>query len=162
MMETTAKGASTCVSRIIKAPRKAVYQAFLDPVAVAVWLPPESMRGVVHAFDAREGGKFRMSLIYEDAQHPASGKTSEDTDTVRGRFSELIPNEKIVEIVEFESQDAAFAGEMSLTASFVDVDGGTKITIVCEDIPKGIRPEDNEQGCGESLEKLAALLKRQQ
>lgn len=51
-------------------------------------------------------------LIYQDSKHPASGKTSEDTDTFQGRFVELVFKEKIVEVVEFESEDPAFAGEM--------------------------------------------------
>jgi uncharacterized protein YndB with AHSA1/START domain len=150
MTEPCAKRASTRVSRIIKAGRKAVYQAFLDPDSVATWLAPENMRGHVHTFDAREGGKFRMSLTY---QEPGllPGKTS-------GRFVELVPYAKIVEVVEFESHDEALAGEMRMTVSLADADGGTEITILCEDIPKGIRPEDNELACKESLQKLAALL----
>ncbi|MGC2765028.1 MAG: SRPBCC family protein [Candidatus Acidiferrum sp.] len=158
MTERFAKGTSTCVSKIIKAPRKAIYQAFLDPDSVASWLSPDNMKGQVHAFDAREGGIFRMSLTYLDPQHSLGGKTSEDTDTFQGRFVELVPYSKIVEVVEFESQDPAFAGEMRLTVSLADVDGGTEVTILCQDIPIGIRPEDNELGCRESLQKLAALM----
>jgi uncharacterized protein YndB with AHSA1/START domain len=158
MTESSAKRASTRVSRIIRAERKAVYHAFLDPHSVASWLAPDNMRGHVHAFDAREGGTFRMSLTYQDLEHSLGGKTSEDTDTFQGRFVELVSDTKIVEVVEFESQDPAFAGEMRMTVSLADADGGTEITILCEDIPKGIRPEDNELGCKESLQKLAALL----
>ena len=130
MNESSAKRASTRVSRIIKAERKAVYHAFLDPDSVASWLAPNNMRGHVHAFDAREGGTFRMSLTYQNPEHSLAGKTSEDTGTFQGRFVELVP----------------------------DANGGTEITILCEDIPKGIRPEDNELGCKESLQKLAAFL----
>jgi uncharacterized protein YndB with AHSA1/START domain len=157
MTEPFAKGASTCVSKIIKAPRKAVYQAFLDPDCLASWLPPDNMRGQVHAFDAREGATFRMSLTYLDPEHSLGGKTSEDTDTFQGRFVELVPYAKIVEVIEFESQDPAFAGEMRLTVSLADVAGGTEITMLCQDIPEGIQLEDNELGCKESLQKLAAL-----
>jgi len=116
------------------------------------------MIGRVHAFDAREGGIFRMSLTYLDPQHSLGGKTPEDTDTFQGRFVELVPYSKIVEVVEFESQAPAFAGEMRLTVSLADVDGGTDVTILCQDIPIGIRPKDNELGCRESLQKLVALL----
>src|SRR5713226_3769925 len=87
-----------------------------------------------------------------------TGKTSEDTDTYQGRFVELVPYAKIVEVIEFESQDPAFAGEMRMIVSLADADGGTEVTVLCEDIPKGIRPEDNELGCKESLQKLTALL----
>jgi hypothetical protein len=74
------------------------------------------------------------------------------------KFVKLVPYSKIVEVAVFESEDPAFAGEMKITAALADVEGGTELTMVCEDIPTGIRPEDNEQGCRESLDKLAALL----
>jgi uncharacterized protein YndB with AHSA1/START domain len=113
MTEPCAKRAGTRVSRIIKAGRKAVYQAFLDPDSVASWLAPDNMTGHVHTFDAREGGKFRMSLTYQEPGH-LPGKTSGDTDI------ELVPYAKIVEVVEFESHDEAFAGEMRMTVSLAD------------------------------------------
>jgi len=158
MTEPSTKRASTRVSRIIRAPRKAVYQAFLDRDAVASWLPPETMTGHVHTFEPREGGKFRMSLTYQDPKHSPGGKTSEDTDTFQGRFFELVPDEKIVWVVEFESQDPGFAGEMRITFSLADADGGAEVVVLCEDVPNGVRPEDNEMGCRSSLQKLAALI----
>jgi uncharacterized protein YndB with AHSA1/START domain len=102
MTEPSTKGASTRVSRMIKAPRKAVDQAFLDRDALASWLPPETMTGHVHTFDPREGGTFRISLTYQDPKHSPGGKTSEDTDTVHGRFAELVPDEKLIWVVEFD------------------------------------------------------------
>lgn len=99
-----------------------------------------------------------MSLVYEKPEDSQRGKTTGDTDTFQGRFAKLIPDEKIVEVIEFESQDPAFAGEMRMIVSFADAEGGTEVTVVCEDIPRGIRVEDNELGCKESLQKLAALL----
>jgi uncharacterized protein YndB with AHSA1/START domain len=149
---------STRVSGFIKAPRRVVYQACLDPNAVAAWRVPDSMTGQMHVFDAREGGTFRMSLTYLDIGHSPGGKSTEDTDTFQGRFIELIADEKIVEVVEFESQDAQFAGEMKITTSLRDAGEGTEITILCENIPAGIRLEDNELGSKQALRKLAALL----
>lgn len=161
MTESPREGASTQVSTVIDAPREAVYRAFLDPGAVVEWLPPDGMSGHVHRFDPREGGEFRMSLTYQDpADSPdgMGGKTTEDTDTHRGRFVTLVPDEKIVEAVEFESDDPIFAGEMRITVTLVDVDSGTEITYHCENVPDGIRPEDNEAGCRSSLRKLADVL----
>ena len=152
------KRASTQVSKIIKAPRKAVYQACLDPDALASWRVPDTMKAQVHVFDAREGGRFRMSLTYQDPRHSPRGKTSEGTDTFQGRFVELVPDEKIVEVIEFESDDPSYGGEMTITTSLADADDGTEITILCQDIPPGIRLEDNETGCRESLQKLAAFV----
>lgn len=158
MTEPSVGRASTRVSKTIKAPRAAIYQACLDPDALAVWRVPDNMNGHVHVFDAREGGTFRMSLTYKDPEQSPGGKTSEGTDTFQGRFIELVPYEKIVEVIEFESQDPRFAGEMKMTTSFTDTDEGTEITVLCEDIPAGIRPEDNEVGTEQALQKLATLV----
>ncbi len=163
MTKPSAMGASTQVSRFIKAPRRAVYATFLDPAKVASWLPPATMRGRVHAYDARQGGRFRMSLTYlnqEDSPGGKGGKTSEDTDTFQGRFLELVPYERIVWVVEFESNASAFAGEMRITWKLAEARGGTEVTVRCEDIPPGIQPKDNEAGSISSLQKLAALLEQ--
>jgi uncharacterized protein YndB with AHSA1/START domain len=144
MTEPFSNRATTRVAKIVKATRKAVYQAFLDPDSVAAWLPANNMSGHVHVFDARKGGRFTISLTYQDPEHSLPGKTSEDTDTGPGRFAELVPYTKIVAVVEFESEQPEFTGETKFIASFADADGGTEVTILCEDIPKSIRPEDHE------------------
>jgi uncharacterized protein YndB with AHSA1/START domain len=160
MTQPSSKGRSTRVSQIIKAPREVVYRAFLEPDAVASWLPPDGMRGHISTFDPHEGGKFRMSLTYLDRLDLPRGKTSEATDTIEGRFVELLPYEKIVWVTEFESQQPEFAGEMRITWSLAGADGGTEVTVLCEDIPRGIRLEDNEIGSRSSLQKLAAFIER--
>jgi len=137
-----------------------VYRTCLDPVLLALWRVPETMTAHVHAFDAREGGTFRMSLTYQDAGSSSGGKTTHDTDTFRGRFARLVPDERIVEVIAFESNDSRYAGEMTMTTSFADSSEGTFVTIRYQNIPSGIRPEDNEIGCRSSLAKLAALLER--
>ncbi len=63
-----------------------------------------------------------------------------------------------MEVIEFESRDPRFAGEMKITMSFADTAEGTEITVLCQDIPVGISPADNELGSKQSLEKLAALI----
>ncbi|MDK3158902.1 SRPBCC family protein [Kamptonema cortianum] len=153
-------GATTSVSRVIRAPREAVYQAFLDANAVASWLAPETMKGIVHTFEPREGGEIHMSLTYSNPEEApnGSGKSSADTDTFRGKITALIPDEKIVWVTEFVSDDPQFAGEMTLIWHFADVKGGTEVTVVCQNIPPGIRPEDNEDGSRSTLKKLAAFL----
>jgi uncharacterized protein YndB with AHSA1/START domain len=154
---STSKG-TTQVSVIIKAPREAVYAACINPDDLAKWRVPDNMTAKVHEFDAREGGRYRMSLTYKDPKNSLGGKTSNDTDTFQGRFVELVPDKKIVEVVEFEAEDPGFAGEMTITSSFADVAEGTRVTMLCEGIPPGIRPEDNELGTRQSLQKLATML----
>jgi uncharacterized protein YndB with AHSA1/START domain len=158
MKEPSASRASTRVSKVIKAPRKIVYQACLDPDALVSWRVPDNMKGQMHVFDAREGGRYRMSLTYLDPKRSGDGKTYEDTDTFQGRFVELVPNEKIVEIVEFESPDPKFATEMKVITSLKDSVEGTEVTVLCENIPAGVRAEDNELGTKQALQKLAALI----
>jgi hypothetical protein len=81
----------------------------LDREAVATWQRPKGMICRIYGFDSREGGNFRMSLAYGDADHRVRGKTSEHVDTVRGRFVELVGDERVVQRVQFESDDPLFA-----------------------------------------------------
>jgi uncharacterized protein YndB with AHSA1/START domain len=150
--------ATTQVTRLIHAPRDAVYRACVDPDALAAWRVPDNMSAEVHEFEARQGGRFRMSLSYDDPERSGAGKTTDRTDTFQGRFVELVPGERIVEVIEFESADPSFAGEMRMTTSLADAHDGTSVTVLSEDIPRGIRPEDNEEGTRQALDKLAALV----
>jgi uncharacterized protein YndB with AHSA1/START domain len=109
-------------------------------------------------FDAREGGAFSMSLVYPESDRSARGKTTDSTDTFRGRFVTLVPGERIVWAVEFDSAEPSFAGEMVVCTTLAPAGSGTEVTMRCENIPPGIRREDNEAGCRSTLEKLAAFL----
>lgn len=151
----------TSVSVIINAPRNTVFNAFLSAESVATWLAPNNMIGTVHTFAPRKGGKIHMSLTYNDVTESPDGKggkSSSDSDTFQGTFLEIVPEQKIVWLTEFDSPDPAFAGKMTLTWSFADVDDGTEVTVHCENIPIGVRLEDNEVGSRSSLEKLAQFL----
>ena len=157
-MPTRPHGTSE-VSRVIAAPRETVYRACLDPNAFAAWRAPDNMTGQMHGFDPRVGGGYRMSLTYQDPAG-APGKTSDNTDSFEGRFVELVPNTRIVEVVTFESADPQFAGEMTITTTLTDAGSGTEITMAFENMPSGVRPEDNDEGTRQSLRKLAALVER--
>src|SRR6266545_3554754 len=87
-----------------------------------------------------------------------TGKTTAHTDTFHGRFVKLVQNEQVVEVVEFETTDPAMRGEMTITYSLVDTDGGTDIYAVHDGLPLGLSPVDNETGWQMSLAKLAALV----
>jgi len=147
---------STRVRRLIAAPRQRVYEALLDPDAVARWKVPAGMTCEVHDFEPREGGAIRISLTYEAEDR--EGKTSGRTDTYRGRFERLVPGELVVEVDEFESDDPALRGEMTATIRLADADGGTELVAVHDGVPDAVRPEDNELGWQESLARLAALV----
>ena len=82
-------------------------------------------------------------------------KTSKHEDRLKVRFVELSPPRKIVEAVTFESSDEEFSGEMKVIWTFDTAEGGTLVTVLFEDIPPGIRLEDNEAGSELSLTQLA-------
>ncbi len=153
--------ASTRNSRVIKASREALYRAFIDPAALAGWLPPGEMTGEIYSFDARVGGGYRMSLFYPPSEQVFHCKTSEREDNFTAQFVELAPPRRIVQAISFNSPDPAFSGEMTMVATFEVADGGTEVTVVCKHIPPGIRPEDNEAGCRSSLEKLARYIEQE-
>jgi uncharacterized protein YndB with AHSA1/START domain len=148
-------GAWTHTSRVVRARREELYAAFLDPTALVDWLPPAEMTGEFHEFDARVGGGYRMSLFYPPAERALRGKTSDKEDMVNVRFVELAPPCRIVEAVSFVTTDPAFFGEMTLIATFEEVSGGTEVTLVCRNLPPGLRAEDNAAGSRLSLEQLA-------
>lgn len=147
---------STRTLRHIQAPRAVVYGALLDPHVVAQWRVPAGMACVVHEFDAREGGTFRVSLTYDAPTE--MGKTSARKDTYHGYFARLVPNEHVVEKIEFETDNPEFRGEMTITTRLTDAAGGTELLLVHEGIPPGVSPADNEIGTEIALQNLAALL----
>ncbi|MET9889161.1 SRPBCC family protein [Streptomyces sp. NPDC006465] len=147
---------TTRVSRRMNASRTEVYRTLLDPNAVAKWRVPTGMRSEVHEFEAHEGGAFRVSLTYETPN--GTGKSEAHTDTYHGRFVELVPNERVVEAVEFESGDPGLRGEMTMTTQLTEVDGGTEVVIVHEGVPDAVPAADNETGTRMALDNLARLV----
>ena len=157
MSETHATGNSR-TSAVIAAPREAVYRAFTDPAALAAWQAPEGMTGVVHEFDGRVGGGYRMSLFYPESDAAPQGKTAEREDRYAARFVELVPPARIVQAITFDTADPAFAGEMTMTVTLAEAAGETEVTIAFAGLPPGIRPEDNDAGTRSSLANLARFL----
>ncbi len=142
----------------MNAPRAEVYRALIDPIAVGKWKVPAGMTACVHSFDCREGGTYRISLTYDAPT--GTGKTTARTDTYHGRFVKLVPNEQVVEVDEFETQDPALRGEMTITVTLRDVGGGTEVIGVHEGLPIGVTLADNETGWRMALAKLADLVER--
>jgi uncharacterized protein YndB with AHSA1/START domain len=151
---------STRLSQHVHAPRAQVYRALLDARAVATWMAPRGMTSHVHVFDAHEGGAFRISLTYDTPS--GTGKTTAHTDTYHGRFVTLVPNAQVVEVLEFETADPALRGEMTVTFTLTEVDGGTDVLGVHDNLPPGVAPADNETGWRMALEQLARLVEADQ
>jgi uncharacterized protein YndB with AHSA1/START domain len=117
---------------------------------------PDQMTSRVHTFEAREGGAFRISLSYDVPT--TAGKTSARTDSFHGRFVKLVPDTEVIQTVEFETNDPAMQGKMTITYTLADAAGGTDLVGLHENVPSGVPPADNELGWSMSMDKLAKLV----
>jgi len=133
--------------RVLRAPAERIYRAFLDPDAMAKWLPPHGFTGKVHHLDAKVGGTYRMSFTN------FSGKGSH---SFGGEYLELVQNEKIRHTDKFD--DPNLAGTMTTTITLKKVMVGTEVNIVQEGIPDAIPTEACYLGWQESLQLLAQLV----
>lgn len=123
------------------------------------WLPPAGMTGRFESFDAQAGGSYRMVLTYADAS-TARGKATPDSDIVEGRFLDLVPGVRVVQAVEFVSDEPGYAGTMTMTWEVATAGRGTRIEIRAENVPDGISAQDHAAGLTSSLANLAAYLER--
>ena len=133
--------------RVFRAPPDRVYRAFIDPDAMAKWLPPHGFAGRVLSMEARVGGSYRMQFTnFSNGQSHAFG----------GEYLELVPGERIVHTDRFD--DPNLPGEMRTTITFRPVLVGTEVTAVQEGIPAVIPTEMCYLGWQESLQLLALLI----
>ena len=133
--------------RVLRTTPEKVYRAFLDPDAMAKWLPPHGFTGKVHHMEAKVGGTFKMSF---------TNFGSRQTHTFGGTYLELVPNERIRNTDKFD--DPNLPGEMQQTVTLKKVSVGTEVTIVQEGIPAAIPAEACYLGWQESLTLLAQLV----
>ena len=141
-------------SQVIDAPVARVFDALVDRDALQAWLPLAGMRARFERFDPSPGGSYRLVLTYEgpSAWH---GKSSADADVVEGRYVEVVPGERVVQAVDFVSDDPAFAGTMTMTWTLRAAEGGCLVEITADDVPEGISAEDHAVGLASSLDNLA-------
>lgn len=144
-------------SRVIAASADRVFAALVDPEALTVWLPPGGMTGTFERFDARPGGSYRLVLTYDDPG-ATSGKATAGSDVVEARFVDIAPGTRVVQAVDFVSDDPDFAGTMTMTWEVEASGGGTRVRITADDVPDGISAEDHAEGLSSSLANLAAYL----
>jgi len=133
--------------RVLRAPPERVYRAFIDPDAMAKWLPPNGFTGKVHSMDARVGGSYRMSF---------TNFTTGSTHSFGGEFVELVPHERIRYTDRFD--DPGLPGEIQVTVALKKVSCGTELNITQEGVPDVIPAEMCYLGWQESLQQLAQLV----
>lgn len=143
-------------SRVILASPQTIYQAFLNPESLVLWLPPKGMTGQIDKFEPYKGGHYSMTLTYE-LDHSIEGKTSENSDVTKGMFVDLVPDNKIVLSGKFDSDNPAFSSEMIQTWYLEEVSVGTKVIIICENVPEGVRKKDHDEGLNSTLDNLATF-----
>lgn len=148
--------ASSRNTKKIQASAELLYDCFLNPDALAIWLAPGNMTGKVHDFELKIGGGYTMSLFYPEDTPANEGKTADKEDRFYARFMEFIPFKKIVESIHFDSSNTDFSGEMIMRVNLRRISNDwTEVIIVFTNIPKGIEPKENEKGTDMSLDKLA-------
>ena len=133
--------------RVLRSTPQRVYRAFLDPDALAKWLPPNGFTGKVQHMDARVGGIYKMSF---------TNFTSGKSHSFGGEYLELVPDERLRWTDRFD--DPNLAGPMTVTVSLKKVSVGTEVNIVQQGIPDAIPAEACVLGWQESLTLLAKLV----
>ena len=133
--------------RVLKSTPDRVYRAFLDPDAMAKWLPPHGFTGKVHSIEARVGGSYKMSF---------KNFTTGESHSFGGKFLELVPNERLRYTDRFD--DPNLPGEMQTTVTIKQVSVGVELTVVQEGIPEAIPAEACYLGWQESLTLLTQLV----
>ena len=133
--------------RVLRAAPEKVYRAFLDPDAMAKWLPPNGFTGKVHEIDAKVGGSYRMSF---------TNFTTGQSHSFGGTYVELLPHERIRYTDKFD--DPNLPGEMKVSVTFKKVLCGTELNVVQEGVPAVIPAEMCYLGWQESLILLAKLV----
>ncbi len=144
-------------SLLIPAAPARLFAAMVDPDALARWLPPEGMSGRFEHFDARPGGSYRLVLSHVAEGH-GPGKTTQDSDVVDARFLEVVPDQQVVQEIDFVSDDPDFDGTMTMTWELASAGDSTSVTIRAEGVPPGISVEDHAVGLASSLANLAAYV----
>jgi uncharacterized protein YndB with AHSA1/START domain len=133
--------------RVLATTPEKLYRAFLEPDAVAKWLPPNGFACTVHQLEARVGGTHKMSF---------RNFTTGDGHSFGGQYLELVPNQRLRYTDKFD--DANLPGEMTVTVTLKKVMVGTELTIVQEGVPDAIPVEACYLGWQQSLENLAKLV----
>jgi uncharacterized protein YndB with AHSA1/START domain len=144
-------------SRVVDAPVARAFAALVDRDALEAWLPPAGMTARFERFDPTPGGSYRLVLTYADPTG-SQGKTSADSDVVEARYVDIVQDDRVVQAVDFVSDDPAFTGTMTMTWAVRAVAGGTRVEIVADDVPDGISADDHAAGLTSSLDNLARFL----
>ena len=144
---TTMSTNTVRLHRVLRSKADRVYRAFIDPDAMAKWLPPNGFTGKVHHMDATVGGTYKMSF---------TNFSTGGSHSFGGKYLELVPGRRIRHTDHFD--DPNLPGEMITTISIEPVTVGVEVSITQEGIPAAIPTEACYLGWQESLTLLAQLV----
>jgi uncharacterized protein YndB with AHSA1/START domain len=147
MTDTPEPTGTVRLHRVLRAPASKVYRAFLEPAAMAKWLPPHGFTASIEHMDARVGGSFRMAFT-----NFGTGRAQ----SFGGEYLELVPDRLIRYTDRFD--DPAMPGTITVVVTLREVLCGTDVTIVQSGLPAAIPVEFCYLGWQESLEQLAMLV----
>ncbi len=159
MTDSGAERRTDRATKVILASAEQLYGAFADGETLMQWLPPPNMTGRALDYEFREGGRYRIELRYRSGSHGA-GKTTGDSDMSTGRFVHLVPNRRIRQTVEFETDDESLAQGMTMTWTFEPQAEATEVIVTADNVPAAIDREDHIEGLTASLENLARFVGR--
>jgi len=124
-----------------------IYRAFIEPDALARWLPPNGFTGTVQQMEPTVRGTYRMSFRNFTTGHGHS---------FHGEYLELVPGERLRYTHRFD--DPNLPGLVQTTVTLKKVPVGTEITVVQEGLPDVIPLEACYLGWQESLRNLSRLV----
>ncbi|MEP3278597.1 MAG: SRPBCC domain-containing protein [Stappiaceae bacterium] len=134
---------SLTVSRKFAAPAKQIFDAWLDPAMLARFMTPAPGMTVPKAeTDPVEGGRFDIVMKMEGNELPHAGT-----------YKEISPYSRLV----FTWESPYSVPESTVTLNFVEVDGGTEVTLTHDKFPNEEARDNHEGGWSAILEKLDAL-----
>lgn len=157
LVNDAAMARTDTASRTIAASAERIFAALVEPKALLTWLPPAGMTGRFEQFDARPGGSYRLVLTYEGTS-TEHGKSTTDSDIVEARFLDVAPDMRVVQAVDFISEDPQYTRTMTMTWELTEHGAGTRVEIRAENVPDGISAEDHAAGFQSSLANLATYL----
>jgi len=144
-------------SRIILATPRAIFRILLDPETIPAWRSSKGMTARVEHFDPRPSGTYCFAFNYPENDR-GCGTSSPHPDIINGHFIEILPDERIMEAIRFETGDPRYQATMTVTTTLESVRDGTKVTLTAQDVPPGISEADHRARMDWTLKMLANFI----
>lgn len=142
-------------SRVILATPRQLFRTFFDAETLKAWRVPEGAAGIYSVLEPQPGGRFRLDLVHPDRTAPDG--TEAEGYTIEGRFTEFLPDERVIEEIRLAGTGPVDAGVMTLTISIELVQAGSKVTMQAIGMPRALEADAHRAALAASLRRLALL-----